>query len=179
MPFEVAPQELSTAQKLAALIDAGRAAHPNMRHGRGHWTTGENSGCALTFAGVALGIDAKRVSFFTLGEKLGINGYEDPLLDQVICYNDFTDASLEEIAEALRDGSIAEKGQKAHQAYMQRRFAQHAEAVSAFSQYVYVSVADECKLTVSVMGEKATPQPAAKVRKGQGWSAPVAKHAYA
>jgi hypothetical protein len=54
MPFEPAPKPLTIADQLAALIEAGRAANPDLKHGKKELLDGDRA-CALGFAMLAHG----------------------------------------------------------------------------------------------------------------------------
>lgn len=194
MPFEIAPQKQSAAQQLAALIEAGRACNPDMRHINGAWGDGKERGCAMTFALKAAGIEAVGGhSIPLLAEYMGVEHSElEKLTSSVISANDNSRLSLDEIVTGLRDGTVQKL-----QTYVY---------VSGWTPFVAISKAQLMKLYPGLnesVGDKislkfygdyldfdadvlkpkkiAKPQPAKKVRTSAktGASWPVAKHAYA
>jgi hypothetical protein len=105
MPFDGVAPKPSLAEQLAALIDAGRVAHPNVQHSRGHWGDGVHSGCAMTFAFLAVGVDTQR----GLARRLGCKPDDlKQLLRRVINANDKLGYSLAGITAGLRANTLPE-----------------------------------------------------------------------
>lgn len=100
--------DLPPAAKLAALIEAGRAANPDLKQGRGELLRPErHEACALGFACLALGASRASILNFDFGfvdleERYGFKG----LVDFVYKIND-GGASLDEICASLREGELA------------------------------------------------------------------------
>lgn len=108
MPFEIAPKEVSVADKLAALIEAGRAAHPEKEHVRKAWATQEGV-CAMSFAYLAAGIDPSMggEGKYALARAIGCEADElGPLMRAVVSRNDSTTSTIPEIVTALRSGEL-------------------------------------------------------------------------
>jgi hypothetical protein len=105
MPFEPAPKDVSLADKLAALIEAGRATHPNAAHIR-DWGDGKHTGCAMTFAAMGAGLVGLRGRELLneLATAMGTT-FEvlEPLAQKVIEMNDGHRAPLAEIVTAIRE----------------------------------------------------------------------------
>jgi hypothetical protein len=119
--------DLPPAAKLAALIEAGRAANPDLRHGRGaiyeRAMPGEPAeACALGFACLGAGVDREalfqadlRGDAYSLAEE--VSGAPQDLLREVWRANDIRKSyapdgtaiyrSLDEVCAALREGEIA------------------------------------------------------------------------
>lgn len=202
MPFEIAPTKLSPAEQLAALIEAGRAAHPEMRHNHRGWGDGETSGCAMTFAGLALGIPADDIGSRAIAEAMGVEDVDSfcTLAARVMYANDRMGLSLEEITNRLRTGAlpdepgIAEYGSSIFAPpYKSSLF---SELLKTYSKVCVDPAAKDGGLSVVFYGDYVSfdssvwvsepkapkvTQPAKKVRKsaktGATW--PVAKGCYA
>jgi hypothetical protein len=167
--------DLPVTQKLAALMEAGRACNPNMQHARGTWGDGKRSGCAMTFAFAGAGISMKGQPEKALASILGITQQEmDSIRRSVVSMNDRTKASLDEIIAAVREDRLDDPGVK-HIYY-------YGTSIT-MKTFEWVSV-DECtgSLTVKAFkSPKVKPEPAKKVRKsaktGATW--PVARGCYA
>ncbi len=116
MPFEPAPKDVSLADKLAALIEIGRATNPDAKHIR-NWGDGKTSGCAMTFAAMGAGFSALRGGELAdkLADILNANyGEVHALMGKVISMNDDARAPLEDIVKALREGKFPEGTHRAH-----------------------------------------------------------------
>lgn len=107
--------DLPPAAKLAALIEAGRAAHPELKHGRGSYLRGGEA-CALGFAALACGVqqqslidsypftdDLVKTPFI---KHIGMTYRTGNLLGLVADHNDCGE-TLEEICQSLREGELA------------------------------------------------------------------------
>lgn len=107
MPFEIAPKEVSVADKLAALIEAGRAAHPNLLHARGNLHDGKKA-CAMGFALLGAGlVPAMMEAPDELAAAMGVDAKQlRNIARRVVEMNDHSHASMEEIVEALRGDSL-------------------------------------------------------------------------
>jgi hypothetical protein len=105
MPFEPAPKDVSLADQLAALIEVGRATHPDAKHIR-DWGDGRHTGCAMTFAAMGAGLIGLRGRELLneLAEAMGTT-YEvlEPLAQKVIEMNDGHRAPLADIVTAIRE----------------------------------------------------------------------------
>jgi hypothetical protein len=102
--------DLPPAARLAALIDAGRAAHPEIRHGNdGGLTPDCDSGCALAFACLGMGLSKQTLfsSAFRTGAAVNFLRIDDDLADGVVYMNDAARASLDDICKSLREGELA------------------------------------------------------------------------
>lgn len=109
--------DLPPAARLAALIEAGRAANPDLKHGRGAWYVPENrEACALGFAGLALGVprdvmaDSAR-NYRAVGNALGVEPsdmiWTRTTLYGVVQRKNDAGATLDEIITSLREGELA------------------------------------------------------------------------
>lgn len=121
--------DLPLAQKLAALMEAGRAAHPNVRHVRGAWGDGKDKGCAMTYALLGAGLNPEGILNGSLGtgvlvrdelaKVLGVDPLEvTAIMERVIPMNDDTGASLDEIIEAVRTGNFPERAKRAAESWL-------------------------------------------------------------
>jgi hypothetical protein len=101
---------LPPAARLAALIEAGAAANPDLRHGRhDFYNHKKKSACALGFAAFAAGAERSAMgiaSFPTVERALGMGWAVDNLLGQVSGMND-CGFSIFEICRSLREGELA------------------------------------------------------------------------
>ena len=96
---------LPPAAKLAALIEAGRAANSDLKHGAGTRAArrgGQRYACAMGFAGLGMGIPFDDLQF---NERLS-NAFPQWLRFCVADEND-CGASLEAICLSLREGELA------------------------------------------------------------------------
>lgn len=185
MPFEIAPQEQTAAQKLAALIDMGRACHPDIEHGCGALFRG-NAACAMGFAILAAGLP-RNVGCTELAAHLGCSVDElDPLVQKIVRMNDRDRASIPEIVEAVRTQNFPTYAHVGVQKWMTFDEAALVFPVSGKQQpYTWGVdfIGDPMKFDAAILAPKVTvkPQPAAKVRTsaktGATW--PVPKHCYA
>jgi hypothetical protein len=109
--------DLPPAAKLAALIEAGRAANPDLAHGRGHfYSSSEGSACALGFAALGAGVARIKIDFDGAGESAdtveGALGLpirlfsSDALTGRVARMNDEGE-TIDEILFSLREGELA------------------------------------------------------------------------
>jgi hypothetical protein len=108
--------DLPPAAKLAALIEAGRAANPDLKHGRGQYLEVRygTGACALGFALLATGMKREVLAFRSddsitddaFKTHLGMVFLSNNLLGQVADKNDFG-LSLDEIILSLREGELA------------------------------------------------------------------------
>jgi hypothetical protein len=189
--------DLPITQKLAALMEAGRACNPGMKHVVGDWGNGKTRGCAMTFALAGAGLPVTKESDVKLAEYLGAS-VEDlaHIARRVIRMNDAGASSLDEIIAAVREDRLPDSFKYEGPSFYDKHgtFAALVEQVQAkmyasqgslIKHYYLVSVDESAKWTTSVIGggeikpAKIQSAKALKVRKGQGWSAPVARHAYA
>lgn len=102
--------DLPPAAKLAALIEAGRAANPDLKHGRLNLLNVEqDSACALGFAALALGVTREDLVHrqITRGYAALNKAFPFTLVDRVWRVNDRQKASLDEIIASLREGELA------------------------------------------------------------------------
>lgn len=104
--------DLPPAARLAALIEAGRAAHPNLKHSKG-LGMGEETACALEFACLGAGLgrprftsEAARRLGLEFRYAYGMPGHQHNLAEQVVWDNDHG-KSLDEILQSLREGELA------------------------------------------------------------------------
>ena len=97
--------DLPPAAKLAALIEAGRAANPDVKHGRGNLFYGGEA-CALGFAALGKGVSRGTLSGRALASAL-LPEYPSSLRCAVMVRNDFAGASLDDIIRSLREGELA------------------------------------------------------------------------
>jgi hypothetical protein len=107
--------DLPPAAKLAALIEAGRAANPDIEQGKGSLRPTPVSACALGFAALALGMP-RNCCMDEAAEKADplfvsagfIGGYRrgNGLIEGVFLLND-RGASVAEIVRSLREGELA------------------------------------------------------------------------
>src|SRR5688572_26378114 len=101
MPFEIAPKEQTLAHKLAALIEAGRVANPDVRHGAGAFVR-DGKACAMGYALLAMGINVEGQCYDRLAKALEVDRTELQIIaDRVVSMNDHKRASISEITEAL------------------------------------------------------------------------------
>lgn len=97
--------DLPPAAKLAALIEAGCAANPDLAHGRSVLLN-ERTACAIGFACLGNGYPREIVSEHIFG--FGFLPEECArLAADVMRMNDVDHASLEEICTSLREGELA------------------------------------------------------------------------
>lgn len=184
MPFEIAPKEQTAAQKLAALIETGRACFPDMEHIRKAWGDGDKYGCAMTFAMRAAGVGA--VSLFEedlavnrLADHLGVDRVEmSELAKRVIHANDAVRMGLDEIATALRSDTLPIRTF----AHVKPVFGKSIIGEGAYFTVSYVG--DAIHFDSAILKLKASVKPATPAKKtrqsaktGATW--PVPKHCYA
>lgn len=180
MPFEPAPKQLTLAEKLAAIMEAGRACHPDREHGRAALFRG-NQACAMGFALLGAGAG----SYEELASHLGATLQElEPLVAGVIRMNDDECAPLAEIIAATRANTLP-----------LGNFISFGLSPAALYGTVFLSSPDSFTITYIGNPQKALAgiiypavadyvkklaAPAAKVRTGKhGRTWPVAKRAYA
>lgn len=190
--------DLPVTQKLAALMEAGRACNPDMKHARRKWGDGKSEGCAMTYALAGAGVAPQTGEFKVILAQLAYHlGVEPDAIRQIatriVSMNDYSQASLDEIIEAVREDKlppavdfysiVADKILIANTMLMQNM---DAWLLSPHITKTYKAIAvsqaqdaSDYSITVSEFPGSAAPQLPKKVRKGQGWSAPVARHAYA
>lgn len=99
---------LPPAAKLAALIEAGRAANPDLKQGTGEMLC-RNKACALGFAAFAIGLGREQMGGpFTPYARLdkAIGDLSGNLTNRVYRAND-NGATLDEIILSLREGELA------------------------------------------------------------------------
>jgi hypothetical protein len=102
--------DLPPAAKLAALIEAGRAAHPGLAQCHGAYFR-PGAVCALGYAGLALGatsdvlLSCERMNDLFMS-VIGMKWRQGNLLGLVSEWND-GDVPLEEIITSLREGELA------------------------------------------------------------------------
>lgn len=96
---------LPPAAKLAALIEAGRAANPHIRHGRGHLLH-NGAACAIGFAGLALGVEKGIEEAVARSIGMEWHEYVFRLGVHVVRVNDCGN-SIESICRSLREGELA------------------------------------------------------------------------
>lgn len=196
MPFEIAPKEVSVADKLAALIEAGRASHPDLQHLRNTWK-GEKGVCAMSFAYLAASIDPVLggEGRNALATVMNCNVDElDDLMRGVIEMNDWNHADLPSICEALRAGRVKPRISDA-----MISFQPSYGWIKTYAKVMAVQQGSVIKIITNLYGDadKFDPvvfapklmetvelpykAPAKKFRKSakNGATWPVAKHAYA
>lgn len=197
------PNDLPLKEKLAALIEAGRVTHPNVLHVRERWGNGKQTGCAMTFAVLGLGIEMPKDTHFqevveNVAKAMGVDAEElSQLAGRVVRANDSTQMSLDSIVEGLRSETLPEVPKRRHMflnpAFMEQLFSNKKVFFGGLGNYIYFDEAASFKTaafgdfstawkqSVTEKLPKALPQPAKKVRvsakHGATW--PVAKHAYA
>jgi hypothetical protein len=102
---------LPPAAKLAALIEAGRAANPQMHQCQGAWFDDKGGACAMGFAAMGAGVGRNVVGNYALMNRffgiVGVRsdrwmGFSSPITRM----ND-NGASLAEICASLREGELA------------------------------------------------------------------------
>lgn len=104
--------DLPPAAKLAALIEAGRAANPDLKQGRGSWyDAGKRAACAMGFASLGCGVNRKDI--VSLGAEplicaIGISAEDWFRFCSPITRMNDTGASLDEIILSLREGELAQ-----------------------------------------------------------------------
>jgi hypothetical protein len=96
--------DLPPAAKLAALIEAGRAANPDMKQRFGGMTIYGNTTCALGFAALGAGIPRDRIA--PTNEFFSVFAFADNLWSPVARMND-AGSTLDEIIHSLREGELA------------------------------------------------------------------------
>lgn len=167
--------DLPVTQKLAALIEAGRVAHPNVEQCRGAlWRNGR--ACAMGFAALGAGMNPGSAEDITskLAEILGVSWRDvNDLAFHVVRMNDSDRASIDQIVEALRTNTLPQPP----------IYAVSDAAVISLSNYIALSAtADATSFTVTHYGpSKAATAPAKKVRKSakSGATWPTPKGCYA
>lgn len=98
--------DLPPAAKLAALIEAGRAANPDLKHGH-NVLLYNGAACALGFACLGVGAPRERINGYSIGPiQTFLADFAGPLTDAVIAKND-GGASLDGIILSLREGELA------------------------------------------------------------------------
>ena len=101
--------DLPLAARLACLIEAGRAANPDLKQGYGDMLTG-NEACAMGLACLGGGANREDVAnknFPALQKATGLQQVAGGVLvNKIICMND-RGASLDEIILSLREGELA------------------------------------------------------------------------
>lgn len=197
MPFEISPKEVSVAEKLAALMEAGQVANPHVRHVRNTWGNGETRGCAMTFVALGAGIKGIRENVGDeIAQAIGATvGELRPLVRRVMEMNDWHECSVSQIAEHLRNGTYPQP--KPRHSALEGWIIDEAATfdIKAYASLVVQMNASSIKwISYDIVGDpakfdsatikpavKAIPQPAKKVRTnaktGATW--PVAKHCYA
>lgn len=179
--------DLPLAQKLAALMEAGRAAHPNVSHVRGVWGDGQTQGCAMTFAALGAGLSDLRARGLVerLAETMGATAAElEMLARQVVYMNDHRAASMDEIIAAVREERLPVVPPRAWDE-MNEFYAKLLHEAMLFKPisftHVYVDESWSVKVEkVEGPKEPRTPKPEAlRVNSKTGASWPKPKHAYA
>lgn len=171
------PNDLPLKEKLAALIEAGRACNPDMAHLHGDWGDGKHSGCAMTFALKAAGLDYSSNWPEQLAEHMGADSAEVfGLARSVMRMNDAMGASIPEIITAIREETLPPALRLPPIAfpslgsYIWIAPAVYGVDISSAGDF---SVAWDASI---VKREKAKPEPAKKVRAstrtGKTWPAP-------
>lgn len=116
MPFDCPPKDVSPAQRLAALIEAGVAANPDLKPEGGRVVCLErHTACALGYAMLAAGASREELNFPTDGvyragkRVLGmpISFFSSATLTGAIATAFDDGASLPEICESLRSGELS------------------------------------------------------------------------
>lgn len=101
--------DLPPTAKLAALIEAGRAANPDIGHGTNNYFDGKNA-CAIGFATLACGVDRKditrRMRHPDVMAAVGFKENQVSLFNRVEFEND-AGMSLDDICKSLREGELA------------------------------------------------------------------------
>lgn len=180
--------DLPLKEKLAALIEAGRACNPSINHVAGRWGDGAHNGCAMTFAfkaaGVPLADETANINWDGLAAHLGVTRDDVVALGrQIIGMNDNQRAPLSEIVSAIREDRLPTvRPQPTFGGFIwigldeaASLFSEKTIAVKSFGDY------ESAWQKTIVAPMKAKPQPAKKVRvsakSGTTW--PVAKGCYA
>lgn len=191
--------DLPLAQKLAALMEAGRAAHPNVSHVRGVWGDGKEQGCAMTFAGLGAGLEGLRSRPLVdkLAEMLGASADEmDAIVRRVVHMNDCHNATLPEIIAAIREdrlpeppvlslytpNGIATAVQKMQAAMLEQLFEEQKILLLKPFPYIYVTGTSDPKtfsVKVEQVGASVPPDKSVRVSAKTGASWPKPKHAFA
>jgi hypothetical protein len=98
--------DLPPAAKLAALIEAGRAANPDLKHGRGAaYSADRSEACALGFAAFGAGVSREGAAWTTLDRIMP--ELTRALAYKVIAANDEGVMTLDQIIHSLREGELA------------------------------------------------------------------------
>jgi hypothetical protein len=106
--------DLPPAARLAALIEAGRAANPDIKHGQCTLFK-EKEACAIGFAMLGSGVSRESLPDFSTAMAACHLGFKHrkeviftprTLTEQVVRMND-SGASLRAICKALREGDLA------------------------------------------------------------------------
>jgi hypothetical protein len=103
--------DLPPAAKLAALIEAGRAANPDLKHGMGAYLQ-DGAACAIGFATLACGVSRSDISRTIRDGRLmeAFPGISNPRQWQIFNRVEFMNdggATLEQITRELREGELA------------------------------------------------------------------------
>lgn len=104
--------DLPPAARLAALIEAGRAAYPNVGHGKGSYYF-HGLACALGFAALGAGAKPSDLEASPIGSQVAFEKFTGlefrwtGLCGEVACAND-DGATLDYICHSLREGRLAE-----------------------------------------------------------------------
>jgi hypothetical protein len=104
--------DLPPAAKLAALIEAGRAANPDLKQNKGELLR-RGRACAMGFAALAAGAAREELDWDLVGPDSDVTAKR--LLGDlyelgrhsVIPMNDDDNKSIEEIIQSLREGELA------------------------------------------------------------------------
>lgn len=179
--------DLPLAQKLAALMEAGRAMHPEKHHIRGALAFGDGV-CAMGYVMLGAGIPIGGVepNTHTLAAALGVEENREltELVRSVVRMNDQSRASIEEIIAAVRDGTLPEAPVVVHDfatffaSEIQKVFVS-SHAMKSFQWIGFDEAAPE-KISVAKVGA-SDPKPDKTVRTSAktGASWPKPKHAFA
>lgn len=100
------PNDLPPAARLAALIEAGRAANPDIKHGIGHYFhPTEHQACAIGFAAMAK--TGSRNPYAVSNGAMKIEDeFGNTMRFHIVKMND-GGATIEEICRSLREGELA------------------------------------------------------------------------
>lgn len=102
------PNDLPPAARLAVLIEAGRAAYPNVTYnGRTYYNSTVKCGCAMVYAALGAGMPASEgIGLRELLHFADEHGISDDLFAAVEA-EAWDHASLDEICHSLREGELA------------------------------------------------------------------------
>lgn len=103
--------DLPASARLAVLIEAGRAANPDLKHGRAHLLNDDGEACALGFACLAAGATRETIRLrpYCIEDILGMPMLprRGNLLWRIAMFNDREGSTIDGVVHALREGELA------------------------------------------------------------------------